>query len=372
VSVVVAAFVLAVMLVPLSSAASGDLTNHGGPVVRDGSVFVVFWLPAGRRFDSRLSNERFESFVRQGLASLDDAPWWATLSQYGVHGSLTVGGSWVDTTRYPRRATRMDPLHASDYRAAVRRALAANSWHPGIDHIYVVITARNTEACGLDKLIGSGLSVDNTPQPCSFPTSQRNACAGHAFFSIRGQPVVYAILPESSSWACVAGPGQSPNHDIRADDAITVGAALVAEAAVDPLGTGWYLRRTQVGLICNIPNPAPLRLRGGVYALFGVHSNAQHRCVHGYPPLELAASLSAPTVKAGARETLTVTTTPGAAITFTPDDGGDRGFETRANAQGRFTYSWVARPKPRRGSDKIMATLNGRSAWATVYFQIVA
>ena len=375
-SIVVALLALVFTVVPVSSAAPGDLTSHRGPVVRVASVFVIFWLPAGRRFDTRLSDAGFESFVRGGLAALGPSAWWRTLSQYQV-GSLAVGGSWVDTTAYPHAGTRADPLQTSDYRAAVRRALAANHWRVGMNRIYLVITARHTEACGLDKLIGNGIT-NASPQRCTFPTSDRNfptsdrnACVGHSFFFSTGQPVVYAVLPESSDRACIPGPGQSPNHDLRADQVATLDSALLAETAIDPLGNGWYIRRTDVGLLCNIPNPFPLHLSLGVYALFGLHSNAQHRCVHGYPPLKLVVSLSSPMVKVGERETLTVSTAPGAAITFTPSDGGDRGFETKANARGHFTFSWIARPQPLRGSDTVEATLNGRSAQAIVFFQIV-
>ena len=374
---VVVVLVLAIV-VPSSTAASGDLKNQGGPVVRAGDVYVIFWLPPGRHFDPRSSDASFESFVRRGVASLGGSSWWRTLSQYQV-GSLAVGGSWVDTTAYPHAGTRADPLQTSDYRAAVRRALAANHWRVGMNRIYLVITARHTEACGLDKLIGSGIT-NASPQRCTFPTSDRNfptsdrnACVGHSFFFSTGQPVVYAVLPESSDRACIPGPGQSPNHDLRADQVATLDSALLAETAIDPLGNGWYIRRTDVGLLCNIPNPFPLHLSLGVYALFGLHSNAQHRCVHGYPPLGLSASLSSPTARAGARDTLTVTTAPGAGLYLHfGNGGGTRDFAATADAHGLFRYSWLVRAQPRQGFITVTATRNGRSGSSTVHFQVAA
>ena len=369
---VVVVLVLAIV-VPSSTAASGDLKNHGGPVVRAGDVYVIFWLPPGRHFDPRSSDASFESFVRRGVASLGGSSWWATLSQYGARNGLEFGGSWVDSTPYPHAGTSGAPLRSADFRAPVERALAANGWRPGLDRIYLVITANDTEACGLDTLVGSGLSVSKNAQPCTLPVSSSNACAGHSFFSIQGRQVLYAILPESSNRGCTPDPSQSPNHDIRADEAITVGAALLAETAVDPLGTGWYVRSAPVGLLCNIDSPVPLHLHSDVYALLGLHSNAQHACVHGYPPLGLSASLSSPTARAGARDTLTVTTAPGAGLYLHfGNGGGTRDFAATADAHGLFRYSWLVRAQPRQGFITVTATRNGRSGSSTVQFQVAA
>lgn len=309
--------------------------------------------------------------MKSGLAALGGTPWWHTLSQYGVN-KLSIGGSWGDTTAYPHAGTSDDPLRTTDYRAAVKRALAANGWSAGLDRIYLVITANNTEACGLDRLVGSGFAVYAAAQSCTFPTSVRNTCGGHSFFSTGNRQLLYAILPLSNDRGCKPEPSQSPNHDLRVDEAVTVGTALLAETAVDPLGTGWYVRPAPVGLLCNIPNPFPLHLGARRYALFGLYSNAQHTCVHGFPPLRMSASLSAPRVRARERETLRVTTARGAHISV----GFDRGTDVRssagtADARGHFTYAWVAGPHPRRGYVTVTAVLEGRYRSATVRFQIV-
>ncbi len=281
-----AAFVVtlaaAVFGVAGAQAGVGNMTNHGGPVLRSPKVYVVVWLPAGRHIEPSGDDSRVEARLKDTVESLSGTPYLGVLTQYGATDRVRFGGMWIDRSPYPHAGTTKDPLELSDYAGAAKRALAKKGWTPGLGKLYLVFTADRTEMCGLSTAPSGGRDPTHfyTPNDCTFPDSEGDQCAGHGSFRQQGKPVAFAAVPYPAASACIAT-SNDPNNDVRLDTLLTDEAMFVAAMIVDPLGNGWFTGNAQTGEIACFSGEydSVLRLGGKPVPVFELWSNAKHGCV---------------------------------------------------------------------------------------------
>jgi hypothetical protein len=373
-----------------AAAAPPYLTYHGGEVMPTSTTYAIFWLPAGRHFQPDGNDAQFEAGVEHFFQDIGGTHYYNLLTQYSkdaqgnpvkngpILNQSALGGSWVDTTPYPHAGTAQDPLQLSDYRDAVRRAMAANAWTPGIDRIFFVYTADNSEVCGFSKTL-----VLPGGEDCTLGSPETVACTGHDYFMQGTQPVLYAVMPEPAIFSCKPPPGppDDPNNDVRMDAAIALGAVNLLGAVIDPLGTGWY-HEVPAGDdegVCEATGNRPatvydLTFSGRTDALFAWRSNAQDsNCVIYYPDPAITASLKAKSLHPKQQQTLRVSTVADAhvGVDLFYHDGSNSSHQGLADASGRYKYAWRVRKIPGRVDVTVSVTTNeGGAARVTSHFVI--
>jgi hypothetical protein len=373
-----------------ASAAPPYLIYHGGEVMPTSTTYAVFWLPPGRHFQPDGNDAQFEAGVAHIFQDIGGTHYYNIVTQYSkdAQGSpvkngpilsrSTLGGSWIDPMPYPHAGSAQDPFHLSDYRDEVRRAMAANAWTPGIDKIFFVYTADDSEVCGFSKTL-----VLPGGEDCTFGNPESVACAGHDYFMQGAQPVLYAAMPEPAIFSCKPPPGppDDPNNDVRMDAAIALGAVNLLGAVIDPLGTGWY-HEDPAGddegaceAIGNRPaNVYDLTFSGSTDALFAWRSNTQDsNCVVYYPDPAVTASLKAKNLHPKQQQTLRITTVARAhvEVDLFYHNGSSASHRGQADASGRYRYTWRVRNIGGRVDVAIIvATDDGGAARITRHFDI--
>jgi hypothetical protein len=354
------------------------------------TTYAIFWLPPGRHFPFDGNDASFEAGVAHFFQDIGGTHYYNIVTQYStdaqgnpvkngpILNQSSYGGSWIDTTAYPHAGSTQDPLQLSDYRAAVLRALAANHWTPGLDRIFFVYTTNNAEACGFSKVFVLPGGID-----CTFDNPASGPCTGHDYFMQGAQPVLYAVMPEPAFQNCYPPEGSrpDPNNDPRLDAAITLSAMNLLGAVTDPLGTGWYHEEPSGDSEGECPGPGnipaivnELTFNGRTDALFAWVSNAQsNSCVFYYPALSVTASLKGKSLQPHQQQTLRIATVAGAKVEvdLSYHDGTDISHQGRADASGRYTYTWRVRKIPGRVDIAINVTTDdGGSTFVTRHFVI--
>lgn len=215
-----------------------SVTYHDGEVMHAPTVYLIFWLPPGRTFEPTGSDTRFESLMKQYFTDIGGTSFYRLITQYWdfvgpISDSVTVGGTYIDTTPYPSDGSTAHPLYGDDIEAAVGRAQQANHWVVDTEHLYAIFTGYNVQSC-----------ADTRGANCSF-NSKRQYCGYHSFSgSSIGTPFVYAYMPVVQD--CLDGLLRaqdrygSPNQDPIADAVLNVVSHEHFEAVTDPLIKGWY------------------------------------------------------------------------------------------------------------------------------------
>jgi hypothetical protein len=266
----------------------GDLTYHGGFVLHNPTVHLIFWLPRGRHFEPQDvepggSDARYENLIVRYFQDLSGSSFNNILIQYGdkqdsIHNSMTLGQWGVDDVNpYPRAGTQADPLLDSDIRDEVNYWMQRQGWAAGPDTMIFVYTAYRVESC-----------FDLSGVGCSFPTSSAQAYGGyHYYFAANGWAIPYANMPVAAHHFLDVPTG--PNHDPIADNEISVTSHEQFEMESDPLGNGWYdTDRNEIGDKCAHnyvsvnPDGSNVHMQGDPYILQGEWSNYQHGCALQY------------------------------------------------------------------------------------------
>jgi Phosphate-induced protein 1 conserved region len=180
---------------------------------------------------------------------------------------VTVGGTYIDTTPYPREGSTAHPLYGDDIELAIGRAQQANHWVADTEHLYAIFTGYNVQSC-----------ADSHGTDCSF-NSKRQYCGYHSYSSSStGTPFIYAYMPVVQDCLDELLREQarygSPNQDAIADAVLDVVSHEHFEAVTDPLSSGWYDNITDEGEIADkcvdrFDNVAP---NGGNVTLANGHS----------------------------------------------------------------------------------------------------
>jgi uncharacterized repeat protein (TIGR01451 family) len=258
-----------------------DMTSHGGNVMLTPVIYNVYWLPAGQHYESAAtaaSDTNYENLLNRWAGDVGGNDFYNIVTQYvGANGrpnnSVSLGGSYTDTTAYPHAGTQADPLSDGDIHGAVDRAVTHFSSPRDLNHIYMVYTALGIEEC----FSATSCTFEHNPGDGAF-------CAYHTVF---GGPSIYAFMGAAGvSRGC--GGATTPNGDAAADNEASVASHELIEAVTDPQLDAWFFNDLsgEIGDLCNqqfgprnsiganlflgaAPNP---------YALQTEWSNAVHGC----------------------------------------------------------------------------------------------
>jgi VCBS repeat-containing protein len=222
---------------------AGNLTYHGGPVIHQNTTYTIFWGSIDSGYQSTIN--KFFGDVAQDSGGTGNV--YSTDSQYtdpggaaAYNSSFAGTNTWNDTsTPVPDNcsgeyagtgATVSGCVLDSDIQAEVSRAMAANGWTGGLNHIFFVFTPKNVGSC-----------TDSTSKECAYTYY----CAYHWYFTQSGTPIVYANQPYTDTsgvgnlYTHACDSGQQPNGN-WADSTINVASHEHNEAVTDPEGNAWY------------------------------------------------------------------------------------------------------------------------------------
>src|SRR4029077_1160262 len=268
--------------VSVSSAVGGGVGYNGGPTMHTSVTYAIFWLPNGSSFELSPGNDSsYENLITRFLRDVGGTSYYNILSQYPdvTNGTpldnSTFGGSYTDTTPYPRKGTQSDPLLDSDIRNEITRATMATGWMAGANKMFLVFTGYNVETC-----------FPNS-QDCTF----NGFCAYHSYFETT-PPVIYADMPDFGTRCTISGQSY-PNNDMYADSEINIVSHELFESVSDPELNAWYGSGglgSEIGDLCawqfGVPSPdgSNLILNGHKYFVQQEWSKLSFFCVMSYGP----------------------------------------------------------------------------------------
>ena len=248
------------------SASLDNVANTGnGPVMTSLTAYLIFWLPTGTHFSNGTNpgsdggDATYENLIMNYFEDVGNSPLYDILGQYaGSNGApsntVTLGGFVVDTTPYPAgKGSIANPLLDADLQAEIHKVITAKSWGVGLSNMYFVFTGSGIQSCfnsrTNDCTFVSGLCCSQDATSCDESTTCTNNfqcashacritgyCAYHSYFTLSGQPVIYANMPDAFSLNCgffnITG---DPSADIE----INVLSHEHFEAVSDPLLDAW-------------------------------------------------------------------------------------------------------------------------------------
>ncbi|HLY31591.1 MAG TPA: carboxypeptidase-like regulatory domain-containing protein [Ktedonobacterales bacterium] len=259
---------------------------HNGPVMHTQTVYLDFWLPAGQTYEAGVGDDsHFESLIEQYFRDIGGTSFHGLLTQYWddngpIRNSVKLGGVYFDTTPYPHAGTNSDPLHDSDVRASIHRALNATHWrNDGKTTEVFVFTGFNIQEC----YQGACSFLNNNPE--SF-------CAYHDSTDYKNvaDNIIYAYAPDvplcyATSLISAFQSGAFPYNDITADSVINAISHEEFESESDPVpaltgnppdlkGTGGWIQSStgmEIGDLCE-SNFSPFDSTGATEKLAHGHS----------------------------------------------------------------------------------------------------
>jgi hypothetical protein len=286
------------------------------PIIKDLTIYTVFWLPANRHYEpAPLNNQAndltYEQLMQQWTLDVGDTAYYNLLTQYydandHVHNNVAFGGSYVDATAYPHQGSQADPVTATDIVQEVDQALANNpGWGRGQDHLVAVFTANDVY-----------IRSDATNLPCGF----------HGPMSDPSGALTYAAIGNRTS-DCGSNSASGP-HSSSTDGAVSTFSHEVFEDVTDPIPpeTWTDTGHQEIGDKCRGVNPeeapgntagADVYLHGHAYRLQQEWSNAAHTCAIDYcpttvvcePSIVITESAADPTPVEGSYDDFTVDVT---------------------------------------------------------------
>lgn len=247
-----------------SSTVSNLVYNGGSEMDGTTQVYAIFWEPT-----HSYVSKTYNSLILRYFGDVGGSSLYANNTQYtdssgSAPSNATLGGYWVDTSKYPSKR-----LSDTQIQLEVSRALQKKGWTSGLNHVFFVFTARGENIC-----VGS---------QCSFSTF----CAYHSY---AGSNTIYAVMPYTGTNLAACGVRNSPNNDFDADSTINVTSHEQMEAATDPLLNAWYDRSgNEIGDKCAWTF-GPLNAQGGdvlwnnhAYEVQEEWDNAKSGCVIAGP-----------------------------------------------------------------------------------------
>jgi hypothetical protein len=212
------------------------LTFHGGPVQTTTTSYAIYWKPKGSYM-----NPNYQKIVNQFLKDVGGSPIYGYATEYtGSNGRVqdvsNFGGSWVDTTPFPKGGLTDKAIMES-----IERGILLNGWNTGINSSFFL-------------MLGEGPQV--------------GACAYHTAFQFNGDSVIYGVMPYftiKNAGGCGSPFGISPNNNFDADSTIGNLTHEQMEMVTDPLLNAWYDNTygVEVGDVCIYSYGVPFASRGG-------------------------------------------------------------------------------------------------------------
>ena len=273
----------------VTAASGGNLTYHGGKIMKSSTTYAIFWKPAKLQTGTAATmSSTYVPLISRYFGDVGGSGLLNSTTQYyqvvsGTKSFITsksaFGGSYTDTSAYPASgcadsATPGNCLSDAQIQAEVKKAIAANGWTPGPTKEFFVFTAKGEGSCQ------SGF--------CAFV----DYCAYHWKFSLTGKQVIYANMPYAGTLLAGCGVPKSPNNDIDADSTINVTSHEHMEAVTDPAGASWYDAQGMengdkcawdFGTVGLDGGKANQSWNGHFYLLQREWSNAGSHCVQTYP-----------------------------------------------------------------------------------------
>ena len=221
------------------AASFGNISYHGGPIMRTNRTYALFWQPLGYSqpfsgtyvglIDRFLADVAADSGQRTNRYSANNQ--FYDQSGHIAYNS-TYGGVLVDNQTYPTPvcADPKRPLNPcltdSQLQTELTRFLNANPSLPrGLGTVYIILTPPGVSSC------------DNSLGACSFDTF----CAYHS----NTTDVLYTNQPYPDTGGCDPS-GEHPNFDGSdttgrdADVQMSLVSHEHSEAITDPLGNAWF------------------------------------------------------------------------------------------------------------------------------------
>jgi hypothetical protein len=260
----------------------GNLTYHGGKVLRTNRTFTIFWFPTAPS-DANYQTVINRYFDDVQAASGQTSNVYSVLNQYydstgAISYSSTHAGTYTDNQPYPTGGcsdnVAQTTVCVSDgqIRSEIQRLFSAQGspiGSPNANTTYFVFTAKNVGSCF-------------NSSTCAFSYY----CAYHSNVTANGVTVQYANQPYADTVPGSCDSGYHPNGSMSpdADATINVASHEHRESINDPLGNAWYDRRGAEGSdkcawnFGTVTNQANQVINGHSYILQQEWSNSGSVC----------------------------------------------------------------------------------------------
>jgi hypothetical protein len=197
----------------VKGAATGNLTNHGGPVMTAAKKIYYIWYGT---WDAASKN-----VLTNFGQNIGGSPYFNINTTYTntagtkLLNSVTLAGSSIDTGSLGTR------LSDANIQSIVSSQITSGKLPLDANGIYFVLTDKNTTAT-------SGFCTQY--------------CGWHTNATISGQAIKYSFVgnPETQCPTGCGANSPSPNGTPGADAMASVLAHELEETATDPLGNAWY------------------------------------------------------------------------------------------------------------------------------------
>jgi hypothetical protein len=272
---------------------SGPLLYHGGPIMRNPTLYAIFWLPPALQNGGSTTIPLHYAEVNIGL--LVDYPFHGidhnNTQYYQIVSSTTTyilnaggfGGFAVDTSPFPASGCTdiLSPgncITDAQIQAEIQKVMTAKGWTGGLNNVFLLYTSS-----------GEGSCFDSTSTSCAYTAY----CAYHGSIGT-SPPIIYANLPFSYLSACQIPGTPSPNGDALADAEASIATHETTEAITDPLvnvNSAWYTAQgNEIADLClrnygtntwtsMVANDANQMWNGRFYELQQVFDNHAGGCV---------------------------------------------------------------------------------------------
>lgn len=266
---------------PPSGCGSGDLLNHGGPVMTSRKAYAIFWVPNGYSNAAGYSSTIDQYFNDVAADSGKTTNVYSVDTQYsGIAYSSTYGGSVTDTNPFPASGCPLynglsECLTDSQIIAEVDNQIAAHGWTKNGTTMFFMFTPNNVGSC-----------FDGSSS-CAYTAY----CAYHGYTP---SGAIYANQPYAFDPSCDVGeyPNGSSN---QADPTINVVSHEDNEAITDPqvnINSAWYdAAGYEIGDKCawtfgtrsgSAGAQYSNTINGHNYFLQEEYSNDGHKCLQNY------------------------------------------------------------------------------------------
>jgi len=206
---------------------SGNLINHGGPVMTTNKTYAIYWVPNGYSIASGYDTTINQFFTDVAHDSGMSSNVYAVDVQYSsIQYNSTFGASTIDTNPFPSSGCPLynglsECLTDAQVIAEVDNQINAHGWTRNATNMFFLFTPQNVGSC-----------FDSGGSSCAYTAY----CAYHGYTP---SGAIYANQPYAAAAGC--DEGQYPNGaSNQADPTINVVSHEHNEAITDPQLNAWY------------------------------------------------------------------------------------------------------------------------------------
>jgi hypothetical protein len=275
---------------------TGPLLYHGGPIMRNPTLYAIFWEPPALQNGAPTSIPLHYAQVNIFLVA--DYPFHGidnNNTQYFQTAGTTktfilnagsLGGFVFDTSPYPASGctdslTPGNCITDAQIQAEIQKVMRSKGWTGGLNNQFLLFTSK-----------GEGSCFDSSSTSCAY-VGQNGYCAYHGS-TPTSPPIIYSNMPFSELSVCQNLGQPSPNGDPVADAETSVATHEITESITDPLvnvNSAWFTARgNEIGDLCNfnygtntwtsmVANDANHLWNGRFYEVQQEFDNHASRCV---------------------------------------------------------------------------------------------